>query len=154
MHKGKLSPRHLARSLAVQGLYSFLTNPRTITEIEEFLQNSNAEIYKKANYELFHYLLQQSSDNFTGLLDLYLSYSTRPLAEIQKVEQAILVIAATELKNDLQVPAPVIINEAIELAKLYGGEESYKFINGLVDKLASKLRNTESSAPRDIRIDG
>jgi N utilization substance protein B len=143
MHKVRLSPRHLARSLAVQGVYSFLTNPRAVGEIEDFLQNSNVEIYKKANYELFHFLLELSSDNFEELLQLYKQYSSRPLVEIQKVEQAILVVAAAELKNNLAVPAVVIINEAIELAKLFGGEDSYKFINGLVAKVANQIRQDE-----------
>jgi transcription antitermination protein NusB len=54
------------------------------------------------------------------------------------------VIAAIELINNLSVPSPVIINEAIELSKLYGGSDSHKFINNLVDKLAKQLRLAEN----------
>lgn len=143
MHKIKLSPRRISRSLAVQGLYHWQTNPKSVSEIEDFLQNHNSDLYLRANYDLLHYLLENASNGFDSLLDFYSKYSSRPLNDIQQVEKAILAIAATELKQSLEVPAPVIINEAIELAKLYGGEDSFKFINGLVDKLANELRTEE-----------
>jgi N utilization substance protein B len=143
MQKTKLSPRRLSRSLAVQGLYFYQTNPRTVGEIEDFLYSFNPDLYTRANYELFHSLVDVACNDFTSYLELYTAYSNRPLDEIQPVEKAILVIAAIELKNSISVPAPVIINEAIELAKLYGAEESFKFVNGLVDKLANLLRAQE-----------
>ncbi len=143
MHKIKLSPRRISRSLAVQGLYHWQTNPKSVSEIEDFLHNHNSDLYLRANYDLLHYLLENASNDFSSLLDFYSKYSSRPLNDIQQVEKAILVIAATELKQNLEVPAPVIINEAIELAKLYGGEDSFKFVNGLVDKLATELRTEE-----------
>ena len=149
MHKIKLSPRRISRSLAVQGLYHWQTNPKSVSEIEDFLHNHNSDLYLRANYDLLHYLLENASNDFSSLLDFYSKYSSRPLNDIQQVEKAILVIAATELKQNLEVPAPVIINEAIELAKLYGGEDSFKFVNGLVDKLATELRTEEMN--RNLR---
>lgn len=143
MHKTKLSPRRISRSLAVQGLYHWQMNPKSVSEVEDFLNNHNSEFYLRANYTLLHYLLENASNDFIVLLDSYSKYSNRPLNEIQQVEKAILVIAATELKRSPEVPAPVIINEAIELAKLYGGEDSFKFVNGLVDKLACEFRQDE-----------
>jgi N utilization substance protein B len=143
MHTTKLSPRRLSRSLAVQGLYYFQINPKSVSEIEDFLHNSNEDIYSRANYELLHYLLDMSVNTFESNLTAYTEYSSRSLTDIQKIEKAILVIASIELKNNPEVPARVIINEAIELAKIYGGEDSFRFINGLVDRLASKLRASE-----------
>lgn len=148
MHKTKLSPRRISRSLAVQGLYHFQTNPKSASEIEDFLHNTNEELYAKANYELMHFLIDTASNDFTRLLSLYTEYSTRPINEIEMVEQAILAIAATEFEQNLSVPAPVVINEAIELAKIYGGEDSFKFVNGLVDKLARKVRGSEMDLAR------
>lgn len=148
MHKTKLSPRRISRSLAVQGLYHFQTNPKSASEIEDFLHNTNEELYAKANYELMHFLIDTASNNFTRLLSLYTEYSTRPIDEIEMVEQAILAIAAAEFEQNLSVPAPVVINEAIELAKIYGGEDSFKFVNGLVDKLAHKVRGSEMDLAR------
>ncbi len=143
MHTTKLSPRRLSRSLAVQGLYYFQTNPVSVGEIEDFLHNSNEDIYVRANYDLLHYLLDMAITHFGTSLENYSEYSSRSLNDIQKIEKSILVIAAIELKYNLEVPARVIINEAVELAKLYGGEDSFRFINGLVDKLACELRASE-----------
>ena len=152
MHKTKLSPRRLSRSLAVQGLYHFQTNPTSVSEIEDFLHNSNEELYARANYELLNFLLATASSDFTRYVTGYSAYSSRPLNEIQNIEKAILAIAAVELEHSLAVPAPVIINEAIELAKIYGGEDSFKFINGLVDKLAAELRSAERLNPAEPRV--
>ncbi|AUR52418.1 transcription antitermination factor NusB [Aquella oligotrophica] len=143
MRNTKLSPRRISRSLAVQGIYHFQTNPKSVSEIEDYLQNSNDELFAKANYDLLHSLLDMVTSNFIPSLELYANYSSRKLEEIQPIEKAVLAIAAVELKYSLEVPAPVIINEAIELAKLYGGEDSFKFVNGLVDKLANEIRQNE-----------
>lgn len=143
MSKNKLSPRHLSRSLAVQGLYYFQTNPKSVSEIEDFLQENNPDIYVRANYELMHFLLEHATNDLNTSIELYSNYSSRPLDDIQKSEKAIIAIAAVEFMHNPSVPAPVIINEAIELAKLYGGEDSFKFVNGLVDKLANELRGDE-----------
>ena len=136
----KKSPRHLARSLAIQGLYFHKLNNTSLPEIESFLATNCFAIYPISNYELMHFLLDQSISKFDEMLKLYTNHLNRPIDDINLIEQIILVIAAVELTNNLSVPAPVIINESVELAKLYGAEESYKFINGLVDKLAQDLR--------------
>ncbi len=146
----KKSPRHLARSLAVQGIYSYKINQCSIIEIEDYLNKNNGPIFEKANYELMHYLIEQTLHDFSHNVARYTPYLKREISEINLIEQIILAIAATELLNNLNVPAYVIINEAIELAKLYGSEDSYKFINGLVDKLALEVRHEEmqSSKPK------
>lgn len=139
----KKSPRHLSRSLAVQAIYYNQLNTTPIIEIERFLNTNNKIIYDSADYELMHSLIEQSINNFDKYLALYTPYLNREISEINLIEQIILVVAATELFNHLNVPAAVIINEAVELAKFYGAEESHKFINGLVDKLAHNIRNDE-----------
>lgn len=146
----KKSPRHLARSLAVQGIYAYKMNQCSIVEIEDFLNQNNGPIFEKANYELMHYLIEQTLHDFSHNVERYTPYLKRDISEINLIEQIILAIATTELVNTLNVPAYVIINEAIELAKLYGSEDSYKFINGLVDKLALSVRSEEMklSKPR------
>ncbi len=136
----KKSPRHLARSLAIQGIYFHKMNNTNLDEIESFLNKNCSAVYPLANYDLMHFLLERSISQYDTMLALYIDYLNREIGDINLVEQIILVIAAVELKENVSVPAPVIINEAIELAKLYGAEESYKFINGLVDKLAAQLR--------------
>ena len=141
----KKSPRHLSRSLALQAIYHHKLNPENVSLIETFLSLSNAPIYNVANYELMHFLIEKSLTEFDVLLNSYKPYLQREINDIGLVEQIILVIAAVEFKDNLSVPAKVIINEAIELAKLYGASDSYKFINGLVDKLATSQRPAEMS---------
>ena len=136
----KKSPRHLARSLAIQGLYFHKVNNTNLHEIEEFLKTNCFAIYPISNYELMHFLLENGISKYDDMLKLYTNHLNRTIEEINLIEQIILVIAAIELTQSPSVPAPVIINESIELAKLDGAEESYKFINGLVDKLARELR--------------
>lgn len=142
-NKKKLSPRSVSRSLVVQGLYHFQTNPKSASEIEDFLSTNHSDFYARANYELLHSILDSAINNFDGFLQDYARFSSRHVKEINLVEQAILVSAAVELAENMSVPAPVVINEAVELAKLYGAEDSYKFINGLVDKLAQEKRAEE-----------
>ena len=143
MQNIKKSPRHLARSLAVQGLYAYQTNEASASEIIDFLNNNEPDLFAEANYELMNYLLVSGIEQFELMIGKYIGYMNRPMSEVNKIEKAVLVVAAIELSNNASVPAAVIINEAVELAKLYGGEDSFKFINGLVDKLANALRHDE-----------
>jgi N utilization substance protein B len=138
------TPRYLSRSLAVQGIYAYKLNECSIQDIEDYLCQSNSQLYNKANYELLHYLLEQSLEYFADNIKVYDKYlSNRSLDEINLIEKIILNIAAIEIMKTPNVPAFVIINEAIELAKMFGAEDSYKFINGLVDKFARELRPFE-----------
>ena len=70
----------------------------------------------------------------------------RPVAELSPIEHAILLIGAFELTQSLNVPYKVCINEAVELAKLYGGTDGHKFVNGVLDKLAKVTRQVEIEA--------
>lgn len=139
----KKSPRHLSRSIAVQGIYHYKLNNSEIFDIEQFLKSNPDCLYNKAESSLLTYLLEQGINQFEQMLKLYEPYLQREMSEINLLEQIILVIAAIELTYTINVPAAVVINEAIELCKLYGAEESHKFINGLVDKLAHETRKEE-----------
>jgi len=139
----KKTPRYLSRSLAVQAIYSIKLNECSVTEIEAFLNENNAQLYLQADYALMHQLIEETLANFDSNLNHYLPYLNREMSAINLTEKVILALAANELLYSPNVPAAVIINEAIELGKLYGAEESYKFINGLVDKLAKEIRPQE-----------
>ncbi|MCE3267797.1 MAG: transcription antitermination factor NusB [Burkholderiales bacterium] len=139
----KKSPRHLSRSLAVQALYNYRINAMPVIDLEKVLNDFEHDLYEHANYELMHSLIEKSISQFDEMLNYYQPYLQREINAINMIEQIILVIAAIELTSNLSVPAPVIINEAIELSKLYGGPDSHKFINNLVDKLAKQLRSNE-----------
>lgn len=139
MHK--TTARYLSRSLAIQAIYYYKTNPIAIIEIERYIAETSPAVYKHINYELMHALIIAGIDEYDQALELYTSYLKRETRDINLIEQIILVVAATELKYYLTTPTVIIINEYIELAKLYGAEDSYKFINSLLDKLAKSLRN-------------
>jgi N utilization substance protein B len=74
----------------------------------------------------------------------------RPVAELSPIEHAILLIGAFELIHSLNVPYKVCINEAVELAKMYGGTDGHKFVNGVLDKLAKVTRQVEIEAAQRI----
>ena len=67
----------------------------------------------------------------------------RPVTQLSPIERAVLLIGVWELKNRVEIPFRVVINESIELAKAYGGTDGHKFVNGVLDKLAPSLRSAE-----------
>lgn len=72
----------------------------------------------------------------------------RPIADLSPVEHAILLIGAHELASHPDIPYRVVINEAVELAKSFGGIDGHKFVNGVLDKLAAKIRHEEVLSDR------
>ena len=81
------------------------------------------------------------TESFTPFLD-------RPVAELSPVERAALLVGAYELVHCVDIPYKVVINEAVELAKTFGGVEGYKYVNGVLDKLAAQVRAVEVAARR------
>ncbi len=85
---------------------------------------------------------------YDALVELVSPELDRRAAELSPIERAILVIGAWELAHRPEIPCRVVINEAIELAKSYGGTDGHKFVNGVLDKLAATLRAAEMDALR------
>ena len=85
-------------------------------------------------------------DNADALRALITPHIDRPLAELSPVEHGILLVAAYELQNQLEVPYKVVINEAVEIAKSFGGTDGFKYVNGVLDKLAGETRALEVGA--------
>lgn len=141
----QISPkaRHKARRLAVQALYQWQFNQTSTSEIE--LQFQDDEHMKTADVAYFKDLLHGVLKQRIALDDLLQSLAERSMNDITPVELTVLRIAAYELKNRMDVPYRVIINEALELTKVFGTNEGYKFVNGILDKLARQLRSVEIS---------
>ena len=129
----------------MQALYQWLLSAgASASDIEEqFVEDQEMQ---SANQEYFSELLNGVINNQDELSELLSSHVSRPLEEIDPVERAVLFIAAYELKYVPSVPYRAVINEAIELTKIYGAEAAHKFINGVLDKLADELRSVEKSA--------
>jgi N utilization substance protein B len=82
------------------------------------------------------------------LTEAFTPFLDRPVAELSPVERAALLVGAYELVHCVDIPYKVVINEAVELAKTFGGVEGYKYVNGVLDKLAAQVRAVEVAARR------
>lgn len=133
--------RSKARRAALQALYQWQVSGQDASDIErQFLAEQDMA---RLDVPYFQELLRQVPA-LHAELDAHLApLLDRPLHEVDPVERAILRIGAYELKARPDVPYKVVINEAVETAKTFGGEEGYKYVNGILDKLAHTLRKTE-----------
>ena len=139
--------RRRAREFALQGIYQWLLSGNSLSVIEEHVAQVSG--FDKADRELFISLLRGTLANVEALQEEFTPFIHRPVNELSPVERAILLLATHELKHSIETPYRVIINEAIELAKGYGGTDGHRFVNGVLDKLAAKLRTVEVDAARD-----
>ena len=133
--------RRRARAAAVQALYQWHMTGQDAAEIErQFLAERIAEDSRAVDRGFFHELLhgvvatvEKLDRRIEPLLD-------RPIAQVDPVECAILRIGAFELVERLEIPTGVTINEAVELAKTFGGENGHRYVNGVLDRLARDVR--------------
>jgi N utilization substance protein B len=141
---GAKSARRRAREYALQGLYQWLVaggDPRAIGE-----QLASDDAFGKADAAFFHELLEGTVADARELeLALGPALDRKP-DELSPVERAVLLIGVYELKHRQDVPYRVAINEAVELAKSFGGTDGYKYVNGVLDKVAATLRPHEQRA--------
>ena len=94
----------------------------------------------------FHDLLHQVPKKLDVIDAALAEYTSRPVEQIDPVERAILRISVYELMDRREIPYRVVVNEGINLAKEFGATQSHKFVNGLLDKIARKVRSAESAA--------
>ena len=137
----KVSPRRRARELALQGVYSWQMTNNAVEQVELALATSND--MKKVDMRFFQGLLRGVVKSAPELDDKIRPYLGRLPEELDPIEKAILRLATFELTQHVEVPYKVVINEAIELAKAFGAEDSHKFINGARDKAVRTLRPHE-----------
>ena len=143
------SPRRRAREFALQGLYQWRLGSNDAAAIEAHL--AEMEGYGKADGDFCIAVLRgvmRRSEELSGLVAPYLD---RPYSELSPIEACILLMGAFELVQYPETPYRVIINEAIELAKSFGGSEGHKYVNGVLDKLAGSTRAAEVEARKRAR---
>ena len=138
------SRRGLARRLTVQALYQWLVNE---TQPESMIKQfrEQPEGLGRADSEYFTGLLNGVVAVAPELTLTLVPYLDRPLNQLDPVEHAILLLGAYELQHRPEVPWKVAVNEAVNLAKMFGAEDGYKFVNGILDKLARATRGAETS---------
>ena len=125
----------------MQALYQWDLSGSNLSEIEvQFLQD---EDFSKADKDYFHELLHEIPARLDEVEQAFTSYLDRPLGEIDPVERAVLRMARYELLARIDVPYKVIINESVNLTKKFGAEQAYKYINGVLDQTARRLRAVE-----------
>jgi transcription antitermination protein NusB len=136
--------RRRARELAVQGLYQWQLTRETTDFIETQLRQQRD--FAKADEEHFADLLRGTLARVEELDRALQPCLDRAVKDLSPVEHAILLVGAYELSRHPEIPYRVVLNEAVELAKTFGGTDGYKYVNGVLDKLAPTLRPAEARA--------
>ncbi|HEY5604330.1 MAG TPA: transcription antitermination factor NusB [Gammaproteobacteria bacterium] len=136
--------RSLSRKRAVQALYMWEMTNINLSDIDQqfVLEHDMAKVDLKYFQELLHQIpahVDVIDDHIRGFLD-------RPLEEIDPVERAIMRLGVYELQYRPDIPYRVVINEAVEIAKTFGAEDGYKYVNSILDGVAKKLRAAEVKA--------
>jgi len=136
------SRRGLARRLTLQALYQWLVN-ETRPEVLLRQFQEQPEGLGRADAEYFAELLHGVINDAHSLTMALVPHLDRPLAQLDPVEHGVLLLGAFELIHKPEVPWKVVVNECVNLTKLFGAEEGYKFVNGVLDKLARATRPNE-----------
>jgi len=145
----KVLPRSHSRAAAVQALYQALVNNQALDKAE--IDFVTAEDSDKMDMTYFNELVRGVSDNIVRI-DEELAFAVdRNLASIDPVESSVLRLAVYEYIYRPDIPYRVVLNEAVELAKSFGGEKGHKYVNGVLDKMGSKLRTAEYNIPKKRR---
>jgi len=143
----KLNPRSLARERTLQALYQWQHTGQDIRLIEEqFLEvethfSQQKSLRDGVDLDYFKMLLHGIPQEITALDQLIKPFLDRPLEQVDLIEKIILWIGSYELKCCLELPWRVAINESVELAKLFGADKSYQYVNGILDKVSRALPN-------------
>ena len=138
------SSRHLARRAAVQALYQWDMTKQSRLDIEKNFLTDDSQ--KKADSEYFHELVSEIPKQVTELDTSLNPYIDRDISQVDPVEKAVLRLAAYELLHHAEIPYRVVLNEAIELSRTFGSENSYRFVNGILDKMGADFRSVEAAA--------
>ncbi|HSN22527.1 MAG TPA: transcription antitermination factor NusB [Usitatibacter sp.] len=146
-----MTPRRRARELALQGIYQWLYTGASPGQV---LQNlSEMEHFESADRAFLEAELKGTIGESQGLREKLEPLADRKWDEVSPVERAILLIGAWEMVHNPEIPYKVTINEAIELGKRFGGTEGHKYVNGVLDRLATSVRPEEVASKRKPRHD-
>ncbi len=145
----KKSPRRRSREAALQGLYEWLLGGSDGGVIDAHMRE--LEAYAGCDTAHFDALLHGCIAEAADLDAVLARHVDRATKDLSPVEHAILMLGAYELKHCIDIPYKVAINEAVELAKSYGGTDGHRYVNGVLDKVAGDLRQVEVAAAQSNR---
>jgi N utilization substance protein B len=140
------SARRRAREFALQGLYEWIVGGGEPALIEAHMREQDG--FGKCDSAHFDALLHGCVAQATALDAVLARHADRKTSELSPIEHAALLIGAYELQHCADIPYKVAINEAVELAKRFGGTDGHKYVNGVLDKTAAELRPGEVQAAR------
>ena len=139
--KKKINNRRKSRELIMKSVYRGLVNQIDITQIKKDIQDDPDFI--RADQDLYEEILSGVFKNIDSLKQEIESYIDRSYEELSPIELSIIYFSLYELKYSMSVPYKVVINEAVEIAKTYGGADGYKYINGILNQAAKVNRVNE-----------
>lgn len=140
--------RRNARQKAMQALYQwdFDTEANSVTAIiEQFCEFQNME---RVDVDYFTEVFLYVAKNIDVVDQSIVEHTDRPLDRLDPVERSVLRVACSEFMCRLDIPYKVIVNEALEITKLFGADQGHKFVNGVVDKMAAQHRSLEYRADK------
>ena len=140
------SARRRARESALQGLYEWLVASTPASDIDAHMREQDG--FDKCDVDHFDALLRGCIAQAADIDALLAHHLDRVATRLSPVEHAVLMIGTYELRHCLDIPYKVAINEAVELAKSFGGTDGHKYVNGVLDKAAAELRPLEVQAAR------
>ncbi len=136
--------RRRARHYALQALYQWAMTGADLNEIEAEFRVDNDFSHVDGDY--FNQLLEGAANHARDLDALFTPRLDRPINELDPIERALLRMGVFELRDRIDVPYRVVINEAVALARKFGATDSFRYINGVLDKMAKDLRRLEIDA--------
>jgi N utilization substance protein B len=143
------SARRRAREFALQGVYEWLLNGADPGAIDAHVREREGfEQCDRAHFEL---LLHGAIREARAIDATLAAHVDRKVELLSPIEHAALMIGAFELLHCIEIPYKVAINEAVELAKSFGGTDGHKYVNGVLDKVAADARRIEIEAARGKR---
>ena len=137
----KINNRRKSRELAMKSIYRGLVNSFDLTQIQKDIRDDPDFI--RADEEFYIEILKGVFKNLETLKLEIISYIDRSYEELSPIELSIIYSSLYELKYSPSVPYKVVINEAIEVAKSFGGVDGFKYINGILNQAAEKNRKKE-----------
>ncbi|MDA7595692.1 transcription antitermination factor NusB [Luminiphilus sp.] len=133
--------RRKARHFGLQALYQWTLSDASLVDIDAEFRVDND--FRHTDGEYFQALLRGVMQDVEALEALFSPLLDRALDDLDPIERNLLRMGTFELKERIDVPYKVVINEAVSLAKKFGATESHRYINGVLDKVASELRTVE-----------
>jgi transcription antitermination protein NusB len=143
------SARRRSREIALQGLYEWLLAGSDAGVIDAHMREQDE--FDKCDTAHFDALLHGCIAEAAEIDALLAKHVDRQTSQLSPIEHGVLLIGVYELKHCVSIPYRVAINEAVELAKGFGGTDGHKYVNGVLDKAASDLRPAEVAAARGAR---